>query len=117
MTRKRDLIHRLHNLLDAIEARTGFDELDPTSKELLKHIGRSHSNGQRPSITEIALNRRFGSAATVFSRLSKLEKSGWLRMLENPDDGRSRLVFLSSKSQNAFDRMSAEVKSFLVKEQ
>ena len=106
MAKAENLIFRMQNLLDAIEADTGIATLDPTSKDILKFVGRAEIDQAEVNVSDIAGNIKFGSPAKIMGRLAKLERDGWLRAVVDPADGRAKLITLSQRSRKAFGKMS-----------
>lgn len=108
-----DLIFRSRIVLQAVEGETGFSSLDPTSREILFYVGQSGISGEKINVTDLSGNPRFGSPATIHGRITRLVQDGWLVSTVDPHDGRGRVLTLGSPSVTAFNRMSANLKSFL----
>jgi DNA-binding MarR family transcriptional regulator len=55
----------------------------------------------------------FGTAPTVYSRISELERGGWIKCVQDPNDGRAKHVRLTPLARKAFARMSTETQKLL----
>ena len=115
MTKINDLIFRMKIVLQAVEGETGFANLDPASKNILFYVGQSAVSGQRLNVTDVANNQSFGSPATVHGRIARLLADDWLQSTVDPEDGRGRILSLGAKTVGAFNRMSSNLKSFLIR--
>jgi hypothetical protein len=104
-----DTIFRIRAVLRAIEGEEGLHEFDATSREILLFIGQAFAAGQTLRATDIASNPTFGSPAKIYGRLAKLTDSGWIKSVNDSQDGRVRLIIPTSQAQSAFNRMSSAV--------
>ena len=110
---KNQLVFRLNRIIQAIEARTGLDDLDFASKAMLSFIADAEFDRKLLRISDVVKVPAFGTAPTVFSRLSQLEKSGWIRYSDDPNDKRVKLLGLTPASRRAYQKMSLELSKLL----
>ncbi len=105
---KNQLIFRISRVVRAIEATSGLGELDISARSILTFIGEAEVEQRTLNVSDIVKGPGFGTAPTVYSRLSELEKGGWIRCIPDPDDGRAKKVLLTPQSKRTFAKMSAE---------
>ena len=105
---KNQLIFRISRVVRAIEANSGLGELDISARAILNFIGEAEVEQKTLNVSDIVKGPGFGTAPTVYSRLSELEKAGWIRCIPDPNDGRAKQVLLTPLSKRTFAKMSAE---------
>jgi len=108
--RQDELIFRINRVIRAIEANTGLDELDLSSRAILNFIGEAESQQKTLNVSDVVKGPGFGTAPTVYSRIAELEKGGWIKCVPDPEDGRAKLVRLTPSAKKAFSRMSSEAR-------
>lgn len=109
----RDFIFRVKQVISAVEGTTGFDALDPTSKDILEFVGRAELEGRGLFVADVIRHRAFGSVANVHGRLSSLVGAGWLALEPDPSDGRRKRVVLTPTTRSAFNRISSRLETAL----
>lgn len=108
MLRSDELIFRIHRVIRSIEQATGLDQLDLSARAILNFIGEAESDQRVLNVSDVVRGPGFGTAPTVYSRIAELERTGWIKCVQDPDDGRAKHVRLTPLSRRAFARMSAE---------
>ena len=96
-----------------IELRSGLHEIDLTSRAILYFIGECALDQRQLTVTDVVHGPGFGTAPTVYARLSELEKAGWIETKPHPEDGRAKLVELSPHAERTFRKMSSEAAKLL----
>ena len=105
---KNQLIFRISRVVRAIEATSGLGELDISARAILSFIGEAEVEQRTLNVSDIVKGPGFGTAPTVYARLSELEKAGWIRCVPDPNDGRAKQVLLTPLAKRTFAKMSAE---------
>lgn len=105
---KNQLIFRINRVIRAIEANSGLDELDISARAILNFIGEAEAEQRTLNVSDVVKGPRFGTAPTVYSRLSELEKAGWIKCIPDPRDGRAKQVLLTPLARRTYAKMSAE---------
>lgn len=105
---KNQLIFRISRVVRAIEATSGLGQLDISARAILNYIGEAEVDRRTLNVSDIVKGPGFGTAPTVYSRLSELEKNGWIRCIPDPNDGRAKQVLLTPLSKRTFAKMSTE---------
>ena len=113
--RKDDLIFRINRVIRAIESTTGLDELDLSSRAILNFIGEAESQEKLLNVSDIVKGPGFGTAPTVYSRIAELERTGWIKCVPDPNDGRAKHVRLTPVARRAFAKMSAETQKLFTR--
>jgi hypothetical protein len=113
MQRTEDLIFRINRAIRAVESATGMNELDLSSRSILNFIGEADSEQRLLNVSDVVKGPGFGTAPTVYSRISELERAGWIKCVPDPEDGRAKHVRLTPLARKAFARMSAETQKVL----
>lgn len=106
--RKDELIFRINRVIRAIEATSGLDELDLSSRAILNFIGEAESQQKPLNVSDVVKGPGFGTAPTVYARIAELENAGWISCVQDPEDGRAKLVRLTPLARKTFAKMSAE---------
>jgi DNA-binding MarR family transcriptional regulator len=109
MSELNEFIFRLKNVLRAAEADSGAGTLDPLSLEILGRVGDAHIAQETLIVGDIISNDAYGSPATAHGRIKKLAKQGWLRLIDDPADGRRKILKLSDKAVRMYNKMSLGV--------
>jgi DNA-binding MarR family transcriptional regulator len=117
MLRKEDLIFRINRVIRTVESNTGMDELDLSSRSILSFIGDAESQERVLHVSDVVKGPGFGTAPTVYSRIAELERTGWIKCVQDPEDGRAKHVKLTPQARKAFARMSAETQKLLSRKQ
>lgn len=104
-----EIIFRIGRIVRAVEARTGLDQIDRSSRAILHFIGEAETVGKAPSSTMIVNGAGVGTAPTIYARLTELEELGWIQALDDREDGRVKRMCLTTKARRAFAQMSAEI--------
>jgi DNA-binding MarR family transcriptional regulator len=115
MLRSDDLIFRINRVIRAIESTTGLDELDLSSRAILNFIGEAESQQRVLNVSDVVKGPGFGTAPTVYSRIAELERTGWIKCVQDPNDGRAKNVRLTPQARRAFSKMSAETQKLFKK--
>jgi hypothetical protein len=114
---KNHLIFRITRLVRAIESTSGLGELDISARAILNFIGEAEAEGRSLNVSDVVKGPGFGTAPTVYTRLSELEKAGWVKAVPDPRDGRAKRVLLTPLAKRTYARMSADArKLFTTKE-
>jgi hypothetical protein len=113
MLRNDDLIFRINRVIRAVESDTGMNELDLSSRSILNFIGEADAEQRVLNVSDVVKGPGFGTAPTVYSRIAELERTGWIKCVQDPDDGRAKHVKLTPIARKAFSRMSAEAQKLL----
>lgn len=106
---RNDLIFRIHKIIRVTESKTALDELNLAAREILKFVAERNFEGQPTRSSDVVELMRLGTAPTIYSRLSELEEAGWLTTAQDPEDGRSKLLTLTPRSDKVFRQMSREL--------
>jgi DNA-binding MarR family transcriptional regulator len=106
--RKDELIFRINRVIRAIEETTGLSELDLASRAILNFIGEAESQDRLLNVSDVVKGPGFGTAPTVYSRIAELERGGWIKCVQDPNDGRAKHVRLTPSARKAFAKMSSE---------
>ena len=108
-----DLIFRIRQSVREIELRSGFYEIDLTSRAILYFIGECAADQRQLNVSDIVHGPGFGTAPTVYVRLAELEKAGWIQTRPHPEDRRAKLVELTPHAERTFRKMSSEISKLL----
>lgn len=108
MTRN-EFIFKIRALMRAIESSTALDELNLSAREILKLIAEREGAGMSTRSSDVIGLNEFGTAPTVYARLAELEEAGWLSTVQDPEDGRAKLLRLTPRAEKAFTQMSREL--------
>jgi DNA-binding MarR family transcriptional regulator len=108
-----DLVFLIHRVIRSVEVGTGMDKLDLSSKSVLTFIGEAESRQRVLKISDVVHESGFGTAPTVYSRLALLEWTGWIKCVQDPEDGRAKHVRLTPLARHTFALMSAEMQKLL----
>ncbi|MCX7347503.1 MAG: hypothetical protein NTU78_17550 [Alphaproteobacteria bacterium] len=108
-----DTIFRIKSFIKALEGDEGFDGLDQTSIDILTRIGGAYARRESLRSSDLAENPDFGSAASVYRKLSQLASDGWITSTQDPADARSRFIVPTSRTLHAFNRMSNKLRQQL----
>lgn len=111
---KSQLIFRINRLVRAIEATSGLDELDISARAILSYVGEAEAEQRTLNVSDVVKGPGFGTAPTVYARLSELEKAGWIKCTPDPRDGRAKQVLLTPLARRTFAKMSAEAHKLAV---
>ena len=112
-TELRDFLFRVKNVIAAVEESTGFDTLDPTSKNILEYVARAELEDREIYVADVIRHRDLGSVANLHGRLSTLVHLGWLTLLPEPTDGRRKRVILAQPARSAYNKMSSKLENAL----
>jgi hypothetical protein len=115
MTRSDDLIFRINRVVRSVESNTGMDELDLSSRSILKFIAEAESEERLLNVSDVVKGPGFGTAPTVYSRIAELERTGWIKCVQDPEDGRAKHVRLTPVARKAFGRMSLEIQKLFAR--
>ena len=113
MLRTDDLIFRINRVIRAVETSAGLDELDLSSRSILNFIGEAESDQRVLNVSDVVKGPGFGTAPTVYSRIAELERTGWVKCVQDPNDGRAKNVKLTPLARRTFAKMSAETHKLL----
>lgn len=115
MLRSDDLIFRINRVIRAVESSTGLDELDLSARSVLNFIGEAESQQRVLNVSDVVRGPGFGTAPTVYSRIAELERTGWIKCVQDPNDGRAKHVRLTPLARKAFAKMSAETQKLFTR--
>lgn len=107
---KNQLIFRINRVVRSIEAASGLGELDISARAILSFIGEAEAEQRSLNVSDVVKGPGFGTAPTVYARLSELEKSGWIKCIPDPRDGRAKQVLLTPTARRTFAKMSTEAR-------
>ena len=110
---KTQLIFRINRVVRAMEATSGLDELDISARAILSFIGEAEAEQRTLNVSDVVKGPGFGTAPTVYSRLAELEKSGWIRCVPDPRDGRAKQVLLTTQARRTYAKMSSEAQKLV----
>ena len=113
MLRSENLIFRINRAIRSVESATGMNELDLTARSILNFIGEAEADEKVLNVSDVVRGPGFGTAPTVYSRIAGLERTGWIKCVPDPADGRAKHVRLTPLARKAFVRMSAETRKVL----
>lgn len=104
-------IYRIRSVISAVEARTGLDELDLATRDVLRFVGEAEAVGESPSCTAVVQGAAIGTRPTTLARLTMLEEDGWLVSMVDRDDGRVKRWRLTPRARRAFSQMSKRLRA------
>ncbi|MCA3559832.1 MAG: winged helix DNA-binding protein [Aestuariivirga sp.] len=110
---KNQLIFRINRAVRAIEATSGLGELDISARSILSFIGEAEAEQRTLNVSDVVKGPGFGTAPTVYSRLSVLEKAGWIKYAPDPRDGRAKQVQLTPLARRTYAKMSSEAQKLV----
>ncbi|MCA3555041.1 hypothetical protein [Aestuariivirga sp.] len=110
---KSHLIFRINRAVRAIEATSGLGELDISARSILSFIGEAEAGQRTLNVSDIVKGPGFGTAPTVYARLSELEKAGWIKYFPDPRDGRAKQVQLTPLAHRTYAKMSSEAQKLM----
>lgn len=96
----------MNYIADMTEASRGNDEV-------LAYIDLRESNGDPACITDLVYDRRFGTGPTVHRKITSLEKNKFIQLKRAKDDGRAKLLQVTSKGREYLERASVDMKAAL----
>jgi len=105
---KKNLIFRINRIVRSIENSSGLSDLDMSTRSILGFIGEAEAENQTLHVSDVVKILSFGTAPTVYARLRELEKSGWIKSIPDPRDGRAKQLQLTSKARRVYTKMSTE---------
>ena len=97
---------RFLNYLDAI-SRTDSEALNAIEEQLLNYISIEHSKGEQLLVGDLINLSQFGSQATLHGRLKSLVARGYIKLVEDKQDGRKKLVTPTAKAAKYYEKLSA----------
>ena len=95
---------RYVRLLLALERESNFPVLDDIERRLLNMVGMHAMQGNPLLVGDTILLNKSASAATLYRRLSKLSRAGFIRYGSDPD-GRKKYLELTPKSYDYFAKL------------
>ncbi|MDP4824224.1 MAG: winged helix DNA-binding protein [Aestuariivirgaceae bacterium] len=104
-----EFVFRMKGVMRAAEGDAGAGSLDSLSLEILSRVGDAHIADETLIVGDIIGNEAFGSPATAHGRLKKLTKQGWLKLADDPEDGRRKILRLSDKAVRMYNKMSSGI--------
>ena len=109
--RQETLVFRISQIIRAVERQYGMDEMDASARNLLFLIGEAERDGSSLSVSEAIRESGTNTAPTVYSKLAKLEASGWVKSVPDKNDRRVKRLHLTPHSKKVFGVMSRLVRS------
>ena len=103
------LVLDVNRLIQTVEAENGMSDIDKLARQILYFIADADTAQRRLTVSEITMKALFGSVPTVFSRLAKLEASGWIGYQDDPTDGRIKRVVLTTAARRKLAGMSSKL--------
>jgi hypothetical protein len=76
--KREQLIFRICGVMRAVEQTAGLSDLDSSSRSILTFIGEAEAEQKILKVSDVVKGAGFGTPPTVYSRLSELEKAGWI---------------------------------------
>lgn len=102
---------KLRAILTKLEQENGLNELNGPSRDMLVEIGMAAEIDGKPThVTDLTRSERHGTLPTVVKRIAELEADGWIVKTESPEDGRTKILSLSPKSETIFRKISKTVR-------
>lgn len=101
-----EVVFKAKATMRTVEASAGAGALDSLSLQILDHVGDAQVKGETLIVGDIIENEVFGSPATAHGRLKRLAKQGWLKITDDPVDGRRKILKLSDKALRMYNKMS-----------
>ncbi len=105
---KKLTIFRINHIVRAIETSSGLSDLDIAARSILSFIGEAEAENRTVNVSDVVKGPGFGTAPTVYSRLTELEKAGWIKSIPDPRDGRAKQVQLTTLAPRIYAKMSKE---------
>ena len=102
------LIFRFFRMARAIEASSGLSDVDIAGRSILSFIGEAEAERRTLNVSDVVKGWGLGTAPTVYSRLAKLEKAGWIKSIPDPRDRRAKQVRLTASARRIYAKMSSE---------
>ena len=94
------------NAVASLPTNSPSTRLDWLEEQLLNYIFLATARGERLLVGQIILLKQFGSQATLHGRLKNLVRKVYIRLLEDKEDGRRKLVHLTAKADNHYEQLS-----------
>ena len=100
---------RFLNYLNATEI-SGLKNFDAIEGQLLDYLMLAHSNGRDLLVGDLIQLSQFGSQATLHGRVKSLVAMGYLKLVEDKEDGRRKRVTPTAKSYKRYEKLSVFLK-------
>jgi DNA-binding MarR family transcriptional regulator len=109
MSELNEFVFKMKGIIKAAETDAGAAVLDPLSLAILSRVGDAQITDETLIVGDIIGNEVFGSPATAHGRLKKLTKQGWLKLVDDPQDGRRKILRLSDKAVRMYNKISSGI--------
>lgn len=97
---------RFLNLMDSLDRVSPSKKLDAIEEQILNYIYLASVRGDRLLVGDVILLTQFGSQATLHGRLKCLVGKGYIQFHEDKDDGRRKLVNITTKAEKHYQQLS-----------
>lgn len=75
-------------------------------EQLLDYIAIAHSQGQQLLVGDLIKLSQYGSQATLHGRLKRLTAMGYIKLSEDREDGRKKVVTPTVKTIKHYEKLS-----------
>lgn len=104
----------LTNMIEALEAGSAFNALDPISRAIIKFVGLQNVRGDEVGASEILASlSSLASSVTLLNRIGTLTETGWLEKGHSSLHHRRRAITLTSKANAEITRLSSSLDAAL----
>lgn len=100
------LILIINKSIREIEREHGLHHLPPNCRSILYQVASDEAEGHEVNVFSVVREIRFGTPPTVYARLKRLEKGGWIRRRRHSLDGRMRAISLTPRARKLFSVLS-----------
>lgn len=100
------LILIINRRIREIEQKHGLHHLPPHCRSILYQVASDEAEGHEVNVFSVVREIRFGTPPTIYARLKRLEKGGWIRRRRHSLDGRIRVISLTPRSRKLFSALS-----------
>ena len=103
---------KLRKIVTKLEYEHGIHGLCHISREILHLTADANMMGEKFRVGDLRKVKSLGTFPTIHSRLRILEKAGWIECKEDPEDRRSILLQITSKTRSKFSEISKALNTF-----
>ena len=109
MSELNEFVFKMRGVIKAVETNARAASLDPLSLAILSRVGDAQIADEMLIVGDIIGNDAFGSPAAAHGRLKRLTKQGWLKLADDPPDGRRKILRLTDKSVRMYNKISSGI--------